>query len=1185
MNSIDEIKPGLALVGIEPTMIVTVVAAVPIGADAIQVIYKLPNGTIRERLVGSADTNTLEIARNERPWSFDGDGDKFKLAVEAKRIDLAFLFDPMMAVHTSNVEPLPHQITAVYESMLPKQPLRFVLADDPGAGKTIMSGLYIRELIMRADSRRILVVAPGSLVEQWRDEMFEKFGLEFRVFTKDLEAATPTGNPFDDIDHLVIRLDQFSRDEVGEGSEEKIPGPLQSKLIASGWDLVIFDEAHKLAANYYGTKLNKTARFRFAERLGASTRHLLLMTATPHNGKEEDFQLFLSLLDSDRFYGKFRGGGESAHKVDASDLMRRMVKEEMLRFDGTHLFPERKAYTANYKLSDIESALYETVTSYVKTEMGKAETLTGPRKGSVGFALTALQRRLASSPEAIYQSLKRRKERLENRLREESLMSRGQQFTAQKIETAPEDDDDLTAEEQENLEEKLVDTATAAETIAELEAEILILSELVIQAREVVDSGLDRKWDELSQILQNNPHVRDADGRQRKMIVFTEHRDTLNYLERRIGGVLGTPESITTIHGSVNRDERRKRQEMFRSDPEVRILLATDAAGEGVNLQNANLMVNYDLPWNPNRLEQRFGRIHRIGQQQVCHLWNLVAKETREGEVYHRLLTKLETINEAFNGRVFDILGEVFEERSLKDLLLDAIRYNDQPERHAERLRSIDNAFDVDHIKGLLDRNALAQETMSAERLFAVKEQMEIAEARRLQPYFVRSFFAKALEEVGGAMYPREQGRFEITHVPAIIRERDRQITGRNRRELAPVLKRYERVCFTKEAVRPLDRPGLAFAQLIHPGHPLMLAVSDLILEKHSNLLRQGAILVDPSDDTTEASLLFLITHEIKSGDSSVLSKRLQFVHVNSNGNASFAGWAPHLDYEPLAAADLPLLSDLLTSDWICADQEQRALGLAATTLVPEHFNEVAERRINHVDKTLTAVHERLTKEIAFWSDRWMRLKDDQEAGKDVRLNLDNVRRTINDLEGRLENRKKELQSMRHVTNGTPVVLGGALVVPIGLLRKLRGESAPDEMTAANSADPEARSRIEVLAMDAVRRAEEARGCRVVDVSAQKCGWDITSYAPAIDGKLTESRHIEVKGRIQGATAITVTRNEILYALNQAEKFILAIVLVGEDETIDGPHYVRNPFTREPDWSESSSNHDITKLLSISTRE
>src|SRR5271166_6349514 len=1046
---IEDIKAGDSLQGIEPTALVTVVAVVPISADAIQLVYKTPDGILKDRLLGRHEEKNIAPATRERPWSFEGDGDAFKLAVEAKRIDLAFLFDPMMAVHTSNVEPLPHQITAVYESMLPRQPLRFVLADDPGAGKTVMAGLYIRELIMRADARRILIVAPGSLVEQWRDELFEKFGLQFNVFSSALEAATPTGNPFEDLDHLIVRLDQMTRNEE-----------IQQKLLATTWDLVIFDEAHKLAAHFFGSKLEKTGRFILAEKLGARTRHLLLMTATPHSGKEEDFQLFLSLLDSDRFYGKFRDG---VHKVDSSDLMRRMVKEELLKFDGTPLFPERRAYTANYKLSGIESALYEAVTSYVKEEMGKVDELKGPRKGSVGFALTALQRRLASSPEAIFQSLKRRRERLESRLREENLLARGQQFSAQNLETPPEDEDDLNAEEQENLEETLVDDATAAKTINELGAEIGILKGLEEQAKAVVASGQDRKWEELSKILQNAPEMRDASGRQRKLIIFSEHRDTLNYLHQRIAGVLGNNDCIVTIHGGTHRDERRRIQAIFRSDPDVRVLIATDAAGEGVNLQNANLMVNYDLPWNPNRLEQRFGRIHRIGQQEVCHLWNLVAKETREGEVYHRLLTKLEIINDTFKGRVFDILGAVFEEKSLKDLLLDAIRYNDQPEVRARLTRSIDTAFDSSHIKELLERNALAQETMSVERLFAVKEQMEMAEARRLQPYFVRSFFTKAFEGLGGAMYPREPGRWEITHVPALIRERDRQITGRNRRELAPVLKRYERVCFTKEAVRPLDRPGIPFAQMIHPGHPLMLAVSDIVLEQHSNLMRQGAILVDPVDEGEEASLLFLITHEIKSGDSTVLSKRLQFVHVTPEGKATFAGWAPHLDYEPLPTADRALLADLLQSDWIRADQEQKALALATTTLVPEHYDEVAGRRIAHVDKTLAAVHERLTKEISFWSDRWMKLKEDQAAGKDVRLNLDNIQRSINDLEGRLENRKKELQSMRHVVNGTPVVLGGALVVPIGLLRKLRGEPAPDA-AAGLSADPEARSHIEELA-------------------------------------------------------------------------------------------------------------------------
>ncbi|HQZ68451.1 MAG TPA: helicase-related protein, partial [Planctomycetaceae bacterium] len=843
------------------------------------------------------------------------------------------------------------------------------------------------------------------------------------------------------------------------------------------------------------------------------------------------------------------------------------------------LFPERKAYTVNYTLSDLEAALYESVTDYVKTEMGKADQLQGSRKGSVGFALTALQRRLASSPEAIFQSLKRRKERLQNRVRDEKLGMRGRKALSETVFEIPDDDDDLNADEQEHLEEEVIDDATAASTVSELEAEIIILQGLEDRAKAVVASGLDRKWDELSRILQNAPELRGESGRHRKLIIFSEHRDTLNYLRGKIAGVLGNEDSIVTIHGGTHRDERRKIQAAFRSDPDVRVLVATDAAGEGVNLQNANLMVNYDLPWNPNRLEQRFGRIHRIGQTEVCHLWNLVAKETREGEVYHRLLKKLEVESESLKGRVFDILGEVFEDTSLKDLLMQAIRYGDSPEVRSRLTRKIDTVLDHDHLKSLLNRNALAQETMSAERLYAVKEEMEKAEARRLQPFFVRSFFLKAFDQLGGSIYPRESGRFEITHVPSSMRERDRRITGRNRREQEPVLKRYERVCFEKEAMQPTDKAGMARAVLMHPGHPLMLSITDLLLEQNANLLRRGSVLVDPTDEGTEPWLMFLLTHEVKSGDGLVLSKRLQFVRVDPNGKTSFAGWAPHLDLEPISASERALLNDVLEASWIQAEQEQRAIALAASTLVPEHFREVSERRINHVDKTLAAVHERLSKEIAFWSDRWIKLKEDLEAGKDVRMNVENARRTVGDLEGRLENRRRELQSMRHVVNGTPIVLGGALVIPAGLMQDLRGDEPIDPVAARFAVDPAARTRIEQLAMNAVRLVEEAAGCRVVDVSKEKCGWDLTSYPPAVDGKLPLPRHIEVKGRIKGASTVTVTRNEILYAFNQGDKFLLAIVFVNEDNTTEDPCYIRQPFNQEPEWGVSSINFDIGSLI------
>ena len=620
MLKLEQITKNSIIAGLEPGVVVTVRFVEHHGPDAIEVNYRLPSGESRERMLFRTDEAALTLAETGRPWSFDASADAFKLAAEAYRINLAHLFDPMMAVHTSNVDPLPHQITAVYEAMLPRQPLRYVLADDPGAGKTVMAGLLVRELLMRADAKRVLIVAPGGLVEQWQDEMDQKFGLDFKIFGRDMIESSRSANPFDDFDLLIARIDQLSRND-----------DLQLKLQQTQWDLIVVDEAHKLSASYYGNKVDKTRRFMLGELLGRITRHYLLMTATPHNGKNEDFQLWLSLLDSDRFYGKTRDG---SHKVEVSDLMRRMVKEDLLKFDGTKLFPERRAYTVNFTLSAPEAALYEAVTTYVKTEMGRAEHLgDDKRKGTVGFALTSLQRRLASSPAAIALSLERRHNKLQRRLEEARLLQRGQTLNngngnGKPVWLAPDDLDDLDANEVEQLEEALVDDASASKNIAELEAEIYSLAALVEQARTVRSTGIDRKWSELSELLQNTPEMFDASGARRKLIIFTEHRDTLNYLHERLRALLGEGDAVITIHGGTAREERRKAQEMFRNDPTVQILLATDAAGEGVNLQNANLMVNYDLPWNPNRIEQRFGRIHRIGQTQVCHLWNLVDRKS-----------------------------------------------------------------------------------------------------------------------------------------------------------------------------------------------------------------------------------------------------------------------------------------------------------------------------------------------------------------------------------------------------------------------------------------------------------------------------------------------------------------------------------------------------------------------------
>lgn len=498
MLKLEEIRKDAQLEGFVPGQVVRVINVEEIGPHARLVAYRDAEGKLGEQTIFRTDEHRLTIATAGRAWAFDADPATFKLGLEAYRISLAHLFDPMMAVHTSSVEPLPHQISAVYEAMLPRQPLRFVLADDPGAGKTIMAGLLIRELVMRADAKRVLIVSPGSLTEQWQDELLEKFGLEFELFSREKQEQCHSRNYFGEKDRLIARLDQLSR------SEE-----YQELLKLTEWDLIVVDEAHKMSASYFGNKVNETGRFQLGKLLGSLCRHFLLMTATPHNGKEEDFQLFMSLLDGDRFYGKFRDG---AHKVDITDLMRRMVKEELLRFDGTPLFPERRANTVSYTLSDAEVLLYDKVTEYVREEMNRADNLEQKRKGTVGFALTQLQRRLASSPQAIYISLSRRRKKLEARLDELKLRMRAdnlRQNLAEYVvtrkldlpENLDEAEDELSAEEYENYAEQVVDQATAAETIPELEAEIAILRGLERDAAAVVESGRDRKWDEFSRLL------------------------------------------------------------------------------------------------------------------------------------------------------------------------------------------------------------------------------------------------------------------------------------------------------------------------------------------------------------------------------------------------------------------------------------------------------------------------------------------------------------------------------------------------------------------------------------------------------------------------------------------------------------------------------------------------------------
>ena len=1167
---LEDLQPNAAVRGILADGLAVVVSVQWFGSEALELTYKTPAGKVANELLYRTDEARLEVVEQGRPWSFDGDGALFRLVSEALRIRLAHLFDPVLAVHTSVVEPLPHQITAVYESMLPRQPLRFLLADDPGAGKTIMAGLLIKELIARGDLERCLIVCPGSLAEQWQDELYRRFELPFEIMTNDKLEAARTGNWFLEADLVIARLDKLARDEQ-----------VQQKLQApdAGWDLVVCDEAHKMSASFLGGEIRYTKRYRLGQLLSGLTRHFLLMTATPHNGKEEDFQLFMALLDSDRFEGRFRDG---VHRADVSDLMRRMVKERLLKFDGKPLFPKRIAYTVPYQISEAEAQLYEAVTGYVREEFNRADALANAKRaGTVGFALTILQRRLASSPEAIYQSLRRRRERLEGRLCEleesrhpGSTASTGTYLEAEDVE----DLDDVPEHEVEAAEARILDQATAARSIAELKAEIETLKMLERRALAVRRRGEDAKWRELASLLSEvftasgvagqigEPTApyggeipRPVPSPRQKLVLFTEHRDTLYYLQDRVTTLLGRAESVVVIYGGMDRTDRHKAQEAFRHDPAVQVLLATDAAGEGINLQQAHLMVNYDLPWNPNRLEQRFGRIHRIGQTEVCHLWNLVAHETREGDVYQRLLKKLELARQALGGQVFDVLGKLeFEGRPLRDLLLEAIRYGEQPEVRARLDTAVDQALDQSALQGLLEERQLAHDAMDASRLQKVREEMERAEARRLQPHYIEAFFLEAFQRLGGSARQREPRRYEVTHVPAPVRNQG-----------APALPRYERIAFDKSLVAPPGQPAAAF---VCPGHTLLDAVLDLTLEHHRDLLKRGAVLVDERDPEQTPRVLFYLEHALqdacltRKGDRRIVSKQMLYVEINAAGNARYLHYAPYLDHRPLAQ-DEPSVEAILERPecaWVNREVEQKARAYAVAHGVPEHLAQVRDPKLALTAKTEAAVKDRLTKEISYWDHRAEQLKLQEQAGASgARLNSDEARKRADALQARLHKRLQELQLEAQISPLPPVVLGGLLVVPQGLVDAMVGRRSPVDTQASA-----ARARAIVM------EVERGLGFDPTDREFEKLGYDIESRVPST-GRL---RFIEVKGRVRGAATITVTKNEILYSLNKPDDFILAIVEFLDDAR-HRVRYLRRPFQREPDFGVTSVNYDFAELL------
>lgn len=1176
--SLATLRAGQRLRGLVPGQTVTLIAIDPIDAGLFEVFYRDDSGRSGARAITDADAAQFEIAGDfDSAPAYDADPDEFRLAAEALRIKYAALYDPMAAVNSSDVDPLPHQIRAVYEELLPRIPLRFLLADDPGAGKTIMAGLYLKELILRSDCERAIIVAPGGLVEQWREELSQKFDLRFEIFSRQMVDDAQGRNVFAEHPFLIARMDQLSRSE-----------DLTEQLGEVTWDVAVVDEAHRMSAHYssWAGEVDETKRFKLGRLLSETAHNFLLMTATPHAGKEEDFQLFMSLLDRDRFEGQYRQG---VHRTDTHGLMRRMVKEDLLTFEGKPLFPERKAYTVEYELSPAERDLYEQVTNYVRTEMGRAERIAqaGDKKrgNNVGFALTVLQRRLASSPEAILRSLERRQQRLDTKLRDmqritddarfsTSVSSHIDEWTTGKttldlgsdalpafsVDDFEDFDEETTDEERAQFEEQadqVVDLATAAQTIPELRAEIAILEELIKVARRVRLQDDDKKWVQLRTILDEQLLTHDGSGDTRKIIIFTEHRDTLDYLQAKITAQFGRADSVITIHGGTRREDRKLARERFTHNPDTVVLLATDAAGEGLNLQRAHLMVNYDLPWNPNRIEQRFGRIHRIGQREVCHLWNMVAKDTREGDVFTRLLAKIDQMSIAYNGNLFNVLGDAdaFQERSLRDLLIEAIRYGDQPQTKAKLDRIIDAG--VSHgLDEMLAERALHPEMFSALNLDEVRARMEKARERRLQPGYIAAFFIPAFERLGGRVRKREKGRYEITRVPARVID-----TARRLNRWAPVAEQYERITFELARMHP---DGLADASLIAPGHPLLHAVIEATIDDLGPTLKQGTVLVDRRTKQAEAPMLmFSVEQRIENtaADADTVSHHFDYPLLEQDGTVTVSAAPPYLDYDRPEPAEADTITEITDGDWARQNHEKTVRAWAYREGLQPRMDEIKTRLDIETARTRAQVKDRLLAEINHWDREHNRLEALERAGTVGRLRAETALIRARQLDDRLNHRLEQLDEATNLVAVPAVIRGAALVIPSNILV---AEAEPEAQTFARQTEE-----VERRAVEAVLAAERSLGREPVEMPRNNPGYDIQSTDQS--GFV---HYIEVKGRIEGSDTFTITTNEITFAQTQGDRHRLALVEVSTSGApSDQLRYVSDAFTHlEPSATTRSYN-------------
>ncbi|MGB9748116.1 MAG: helicase-related protein [Bacteroidales bacterium] len=1015
---------------------------------------------------------------------------KVFLSLEAIRYRYASLYDPLLAMNISKVDPLPHQIEAVYGYVLKFPRIRFLIADDPGAGKTIMAGLIIKELKLRQLVKRILIVLPGHLKDQWRRELKERFDETFEVIDRNRFDMVYRTNVWEKENQIITSIDFAKRDDV-------LP-----TLAAAHFDLVIVDEAHKMSAYRYGEKIDKSERYKLGEALSEVTNHMLFLTATPHKGDAENFRLFLDLLQPG-FFATNEMVQESISSKDNPLLLRR-IKEDLKDFEGRPLFLPRYVKTISFDLgrfSPEEKELYNELSKYVESQYNIA--LSRNSKRNITFALVILQRRLASSTYALLKSLERRKKRLEDLLSNPAIpITRTVDIqNYEEVEEMP---------EQERWEkESEWETLSVAETREELQKEISVIDTLIRKASEIIQKEEEIKLKKLrGSLAELSEKIEET--QKRRILIFTESRDTLEYLEKKIKE---WGYSVNTIHGGMKLEDRVKAESIFKNDTEI--MVATEAAGEGINLQFCNLMINYDIPWNPNRLEQRMGRIHRYGQTREVFVHNLVASDTREGRVLTTLFNKIEEIRSALgNDKVFDVLGEIIDSKKFSQAILDAAV---NARNIDEILQSVEINVDEDYITRVKENlgETLATRYIDYTR---IKELAQKAKEHRLIPEYTRNFFIKAFEKAGGRIKKSEQGFLAIEHIPSTIRniaddEAFKKCFG-------SILRSYPFATFDKELAQKNTS-----AEFISFGHPLFEALLIWVEKNLLNSVHAGATFYDP-DRKLNGYILFY-EGEVKDGTGSVAGKRLFSFYIDGQNNAR--------NVSPSVLWDLAEENSPVADTGTGLEEPKRLAAELAIKALEQYKTELAEERKRQAEIKQKYGIKSLEHLIIKLDGDLIDLDSRKAKGENVDLVIRNKQERKTEYEKALTDLKDLIEKEQSLPMSMPRFLGGIRVKP------LQGEG--QEMVSDDE--------IEAVGMQVAMEYEQKQGRIPEDVSAQNLGFDIRS-----DDKMGTIRYIEVKARAQTGP-VALTQNEWFKARSFGNDYYLYVVF--NAATKPELHIIPNP--------------------------